>query len=351
MNPLGVLRDTVRSKPLLSLVVCFIIAFLVGWWLMGYVIWPVQYVGEAYSYELTAPEKEQYIMMVADSYQLTGNAMEARSRLTGWDQSEIPLLIANVATGLRNQGREADAQRVEDLAEVLGAPSPGIVPTVPGSPQAPPSTQARAARLSVMSLIQICIGLIVILIVIAAVLFVVDLRRRRNKQPGSRLAARVTPTTVPSTVPLDQPTQGDFYFATKYTIGDDSYDESFSIETPSGEFLGECGIGISETIEAGPPDKVAAFEVWLFDKSDIRTVARVLMSEFAFNAPDLRDKLAPKGDAVMAQEGGTFKIETDSLNMEVRISELVYGTEQQEPNSYFDTLAVDIIARPHEGTE
>jgi hypothetical protein len=36
-------------------------------------------------------------------------------------------------------------------------------------------------------------------------------------------------------------------FMTTYMLGDDLYDDSFSIDAPTGEFLGECGVGISET--------------------------------------------------------------------------------------------------------
>ena len=60
------------------------------------------------------------------------------------------------------------------------------------------------------------------------------------------------------------------------------FDDSFSIDSPAGEFLGECGVGISETIGVGEPKKVTAFEVWLFDKNDIQTVTTVLMCKNAF---------------------------------------------------------------------
>ena len=47
---------------------------------------------------------------------------------------------------------------------------------------------------------------------------------------------------------------------TTYMIGDDLYDDSFSIDSPSGEFLGECGVGISDTIGVGDPKKVTALK-------------------------------------------------------------------------------------------
>ena len=36
----------------------------------------------------------------------------------------------------------------------------------------------------------------------------------------------------------------------------------------------------------GEPKKVAALEIWLFDKNDIKTATKVLMSEHAYNDPE-----------------------------------------------------------------
>ncbi|MCJ7734545.1 MAG: hypothetical protein MUP11_08345, partial [Anaerolineales bacterium] len=40
-------------------------------------------------------------------------------------------------------------------------------------------------------------------------------------------------------------------FVTTYVLGDNLFDDSFSIESAAGEFLGECGVGISEAIGVG----------------------------------------------------------------------------------------------------
>jgi hypothetical protein len=111
-----------------------------------------------------------------------------------------------------------------------------------------------------------------------------------------------------------------------------------------GEFLGECGVGVSEIIGVGEPDKVTAFEVWLFDKTDIRTVTKVLMSEYAFNDEALRTKLAPKGEPVMAALGEPFHLETSGLQVQVEITELEYGEGNLPENSVFDKLTVELVA-------
>ncbi len=133
-------------------------------------------------------------------------------------------------------------------------------------------------------------------------------------------------------------------YMSTYIFGDDLYDDSFSIETPAGEFLGECGAGISETIGVGDPKKVTATEVWLFDKNDIRTVTKVLMSEHAYNDQALRTKLAPKGEAVLVTPSGVTVLETQTLRVQVRIVDLQYGDGPLPPNSFFERLTVEIAA-------
>ena len=138
-------------------------------------------------------------------------------------------------------------------------------------------------------------------------------------------------------------------FMTTYLHGDDLYDDSFSIETPSGEFLGETGVGISETIGSGDTKNVTAFEVWLFDKNDIRTVTKVLMSDHAFNDDAIRAKLAPKGEAVLAKAGDRITLETASLRVQARIVDMSYGTGPLPPNSFFSRLTIELAAWKREG--
>ena len=130
-------------------------------------------------------------------------------------------------------------------------------------------------------------------------------------------------------------------FATTYAFGDDRYDMSSSIETSGGDFLGECGVGISETIGTGTPEKVTALEVWVFDKNDVRTVTKVLMSDFAFNDPALRAKLAPKGDAVLARPGEVVELKTQTLKINARIVDVVYGGGTPA-NSYFQQVTLEM---------
>jgi hypothetical protein len=171
----------------------------------------------------------------------------------------------------------------------------------------------------------------------------VEEERRKAQQAAKKMAetaAAAAPTSV-ATVNLGAPVGR---YVSSYIMGDEYYDDSFSIEKPTGEFLGETGAGITKTIGVGDPKKVTATEVWVFDKVSTRTMTRVLMSEHAFNDEAIRAELAPKGEAVMIKPGETVIIESQSLTLQARVLNLVYGTGALPPNSYFEQLSIEISA-------
>jgi hypothetical protein len=167
--------------------------------------------------------------------------------------------------------------------------------------------------------------------------------------PESHEAQAVPAEEMPDWVsepapPLEQPLAT---FRTTYTIGDDLYDDSFSIESPaSGDFLGECGVGIAEAIGIGEPKKVSAFEIWLFDKNDIQTVTKILLSNYTYNDVETRSRLSAKGDPVMAESGGVVTLETASLIVEARVVDITYGEGALPDESYFDRLTIELRAMP-----
>ena len=140
-------------------------------------------------------------------------------------------------------------------------------------------------------------------------------------------------------------------YMSSFIIGDDLYDDSFAIETPAGEFLGETGAGISKTIGVGDPKKVTAIEVWVFDKTDIKTLTKVLMSEHCYNDEALRAELAPKGEAVLVQPGAVVLLETQALTIQARVVDLAYGSGSLPNNSFFERLTVEIQAWPKKAGE
>ncbi|PKN93505.1 MAG: hypothetical protein CVU44_09135 [Chloroflexi bacterium HGW-Chloroflexi-6] len=151
----------------------------------------------------------------------------------------------------------------------------------------------------------------------------------------SRSVEKTDYSAVASTPPVAQ-------YVTTYVLGDDLFDDSFSIDSQAGEFLGECGVGISETIGVGDPKKVTAFEVWMFDKNDIQTVTKVLMSPHAFNDPSFRTKLESKGEMFLVEPHKQMMLETQTLQMVVTVVDSQFGQGALPSNSYFDRITLEL---------
>jgi hypothetical protein len=136
---------------------------------------------------------------------------------------------------------------------------------------------------------------------------------------------------------------------TTYVLGDDLYDESFSIDTQAGEFMGEYGVGVSEAIGVGEPKKVTALEIWLFDKNDIKTATKVLMSQHAFNDPSIRARLEPKGELVVVAPQAQILLETATLQLLATVVDLEYGHGPLPADSYFERITLELAIWPRQG--
>jgi hypothetical protein len=129
---------------------------------------------------------------------------------------------------------------------------------------------------------------------------------------------------------------------TTYVLGDDLYDESFSIDTPSGDFLGEYGVGVSETIGVGDPKKVTALEIWLFDKNDIKTATKVLMSTHAFADAGIRSRLEAKGELIQVEPQKQVVLETETLQLLATVVDLQFGDGAMPEKSYFERVTLEL---------
>jgi hypothetical protein len=324
------ITDFFKKQPLVMALVVFIVGFLVGWWGMGWGLWPVQYENGDIS-QLRPELQQQYVMLVADAYVAAPDSTKALDRIQALGPNATKIISDTLAA---SKGDEAMNVSRLQVAVLPGLKQPAAVKT--------PSLldQLRTPLLG-------C-SLVVLLGLVAALVF----WRMSRRAPGAPRAAYHPPAAAPvesrpdETAPIGVPaaTSPVARFMTTYTLGDDAYDDSFSVDGPDGNFLGECGMGISETIGVGDPKKVTAFEVWLFDKNDIRTVTRVVMSEHAFRDEALKSKLAAKGEPVMAKSGDTVSLETATLIVTARIVDMAYGGGALPPNSFFERLTIELAA-------
>jgi hypothetical protein len=103
--------------------IIFALGLLLGWLIIGWVLWPVAYY-DTDPPDLRRSHQETYLSLVADSFGLNGDVQLARERLEGFSDEEIeePIL-----TLLGRQGDDlAEKQRLRDLARALALPlAPG----------------------------------------------------------------------------------------------------------------------------------------------------------------------------------------------------------------------------------
>lgn len=319
-----------------GLVVGLILGLIIAWGL-----WPVELTDAPIS-TLRNDLKQDYLVMAIQSFSQTKDVVAAQQR---WDElgpdaaKILAKLTTNPPAGLNPNAVDQFATAVKAVAAPPAAATPKVGETAAPT-KAPAGTRSNTLQ---VVLVAMCLLTLVIGALLAYMFY---FRNRRPAIASSRPAAEVAGRGAAEpamTFPEGQEPPIVQYLTT-YTLGNDLYDDSFSIDSPSGEFLGECGVGISETIGVGDPKKVTAFEVWLFDKNDIQTVTKVLMSQHAFNDPSINQRLASKGEPVLSEPGKRIILETATLQLEASVVNMNYGQGALPQNSFFDqmTLRLDV---------
>ena len=328
------LLDYVK-KPVVAAVLGAFVGLIVGL-IWAYEIQPVKWKDVPPSW-MGATYQEQYLRMAIDSYKVNPDNALALQRFQALGPTGAALL-----TTIQNNPGSEDPSAISGFA---GAVQPGGVAATP----VPGGTAPAKGGSSLSSIALIAAAVILFALVGYGILrYLIPLFR--NTSSASPTAATRARDITSQTEMTDYESLGQeppiSQFVTTYVIGDDLFDDSFSIDSPSGEFLGECGIGISETIGVGEPKKVQAFEVWLFDKNDIQTVTKVLMSAHAFNDAATFQRLQAKGEPFMVERGKQVVLETAALQLVATVSDTEYGQGALPEESYFDRLTLEIAVWP-----
>lgn len=327
------------KNPLIAAVGALILGFILGlFW--GYQVDPVVW-------EDTAPEllnaqyQRDYLRMTIDSFFVNSNTALATER---WNSlgAEAPKRLDEI----RNAPGLQDPASIEAFGLLMDAANPiNEAPLENNEEQRSPG----------LRYLLIALGIVVVGAVGFFAYRVLRPTFSKGKGDGSatpaQQAAQINQNarqTDYSELGLAAPiTQS----MTTYVLGDDLYDESFSIESQSGEFLGEYGVGISETIGVGDPKKVTALEIWLFDKNDIKTATKVLMSEHAYNDPNTRQRLEAKGELVVIDTNNPVRLKTETLQLLVTVGDLAYGSGPLPAKSYFDRATLELAIWPRQENE
>jgi len=332
------------KKPYVLGGTALIVGLVLGLVVLGWGVWPVEWINAAPK-DLEMDSQRDYLCMVIDSYIRNQDDTLVQIRWAGLGENAEDLLDSLTPTICRF----SSSVEIDAFKELIGSSAAEVEP-LEDSGLILPDANNEGSTESNVSLLPLAI-LVLMTLVVGGVFVFLLIKRARKGSPTepkirkvkihepdakSKAAVKSDPVSV-SDPPLCQ-------FMTTYRQGDDLYDDSFSIDSINGEFLGECGVGVAETIGVGEPKKVTALEVWLFDKNDIQTVTKVLMSEHAFNDDTIRQRLLSKGDPLIIEPGTRFVMETDSLQLEAKVIDMVYARGPLPENSYFSRVTLEISA-------
>lgn len=314
------------KDPRITGIVGLVLGLVLGWFVIGWGLWPVEW-QDAAPQHLRIDLKEDYLRMVIDSNVLHPDATKAQER---WEslQPGAENVLASVEANPGAQGN--------DLA--------GFKTLVEGGVEMPlPEEEgAEEGGSNVTVLLVMCLVTIVLGGALAAYFLFRPGRSEEDVYSPAAEAQRVSEETPQTDFAAREGIPPMSQFMTTYMLGDDLFDDSFSIDSPTGEFLGECGVGISESIGVGEPKKVTAFEVWLFDKNDIQTVTKVLMSQHAFSDNAIRNRLAAKGDPFLVEAGSETELDTATLRLVARVVDMAYGVGASPTDSYFERVTLEL---------
>jgi hypothetical protein len=302
----------------------------------AWVLDPVDFVDATPAY-LRADLQEDYLRMAIDSYRLNPDPNLALQR---WQNLGVGAQQAYLNIQA-NPGTQ-DPAVVKNFGDLITS----ILATTGGGQ---PATNGSSGQSSLMNTALIGIGIILVLGVLAAAgmyFFRLFGRRGSGEVTAVMQAAQISRNAEKTNFenlglapPITQT-------MTTYLLGDDLYDESFSIDTNAGEFMGEYGVGVSEVIVVGEPKKVTALEIWLFDKNDIKTATKVLMSQYAFSDIGIRSRLEPKGELVQVEPQAQILLETATLQLLATVVDLEYGKGPLPDNSYFERITLELAVWP-----
>ncbi|HBX68907.1 MAG TPA: hypothetical protein DEH25_05865 [Chloroflexi bacterium] len=320
--------DAIREqleKPLVAGIVFFVIGLLIGLVVLGWGLWPVQWT-DAGPADLRADAQEDHLRMAIDSNAYKPDQEKAQRRFSELGEGANDLFAQVQA----NPG-DSDLSAIEAFRQAIEVQAPA--PTEEGA------TEGGGSNLTL--LLVMCLVTVVLAGALAAYFLLRKGPSTTTASPASQAqefsnqVERTDYAALGQETPMSQ-------FMTTYLQGDDLFDDSFSIDSPSGEFLGECGVGISEAIGVGEPKKVTAFEIWLFDKNDIQTVTKVLMSSHAFTDETLRQRLAAKGEPFQSNPGAEMVLETATLRLVARVVDMNYGSGAMPAGSYFERVTLEL---------
>jgi len=288
---------------------------------------------------MRADLQEDYMRMTIDSFRVNRDPNLASQR---WDN--LGTAAAPMFALVQSQPNGMDPAVIDAFGQVIKTVKgpDALVPSGGTTTNPPPSTGSL-----------ILYGAIAVILLVVIAVGAIFLQRLLGKRSSGEITPTMQMVEINKEAAKNKTNFESMGVAppitqnmTTYLLGDDLYDESFSIDMPNGDFLGEYGVGVSESIGVGDQKKVTALEIWLFDKNDIKTATKVLMSAHAFADAAIRTKLEAKGELIQVEPQKQIMLETETLQLLATVVDLQYGNGSMPDKSYFERLTLELAIWP-----
>ena len=137
-------------------------------------------------------------------------------------------------------------------------------------------------------------------------------------------------------------------FEANYAFGIQSYDESFTINSADGTLLGACGMGINESLDRAAADsgQVRLLEIWLYDRSAVRSVSQSVVSP-GFDLTGLNNHAQEGGSEISApmelSPGLTYTLSSNHITLDCTIKSVTFLESEQTPRPFRSVSASLVV--------
>ena len=209
------------QNPVVIAVVGFVVGLLIGWLVIGWWLWPVEYVG-AYPRDLVYEQKVEYMRMAIEAYQANGNSQKAITRYNALEADAQQAL-----TDIALDPQDIPQETIAAFSAAVGVQAI-TEPVAPGATAIPPEEEPPAEGRNWLTTILPIFCLLVL--VVAAVLIYFFIFRNRPVSDGGATPAMVAQEAARDAEWTDYADTGAeppiTQFMASYKIGDDLFDNS-----------------------------------------------------------------------------------------------------------------------------
>ena len=332
-----------------KMVLAFIVGVFLGLVILGWGPLKVKYIDTTTEY-LREDLRTDYARMIIDSYTTSHIANPQYAEQMAL--ARLNSLGDYASEELQKIVRDPQIQNMNDILTIqeLYKTTSGISTTTPQetenstAPVISPEEQKQGNLIKSLGLALLSVALLAIA---GFAIFLFLRQNQSNKRPTPKVSYRDTDEINNFVQTTYQSKDGiqltpDQHFFTTYRIGNDLYEKRESIISKvNKEYLGECGVEVVDFIGVGTPKRASAFEVYVFDSHQPGNTAKVLLCEHAFSDKNVYERLKHKGEFILLEPNKDIPLETENLQVIIRIKEMHYGTAPLPENSYIEQITFE----------